>query len=155
MLTPIQRRRAGQNFTHALRLVMEAVDAAIAARTTSASVDESRVKQQVAKAVAQIPPAPGRTRRVLELAQGIADKLSPVDMCLLGTGIGLRQRSLLLETLEYRLRNAAVRQAIDMQIIETQAAMEVPNLETPDWPDFLRLLAALLLIVAEIWDMFI
>jgi hypothetical protein len=33
--------------------------------------------------------------------------------------------------------------------------MEVPNLETPDWPDFLRLLAALLLIVAEIWDMFI
>lgn len=154
MLSPQRRRHAATTFCHALRLVMDAVDVSVSANTDGKTIDETKVKQRVGQLMETMSNGPGRKRAVVEIANKIAERLSPVDMVLLGTGCPLRHRELLLQTLENRIRNAHVRQVIEMQIAETTAAAERSYATTPDWPDYLRTLAALLMIIAEIWEWF-
>lgn len=157
MLTPQRRRSAATNFCQALRLVLDAVDAAVdqaSAASDGRTIDEAALKKNVVQSVATVTRGPGRKRVLVDIANKIADRLSPVDMVLLGTGCPLRHRELLLQTLENRIRNAMNRQAIEIQIADTIAASERPYANAPDWPDYLRTLAALLLIIAEIWEWF-
>ncbi len=154
MQTPLRRNKAAADFVSALELVLETIDDSLAAESDGRGVNEIQVQRRLLSAAKKFHHSPLRRKNVVDIAKTIAERLSPVDVVLLGTGVCLRQRSLLLETIRNRIRNTPSREAIQFQHESVMAASTREYLETPDWPDYLRTLAALLLIIAEIWEWF-
>lgn len=152
METPLRRRTAAKQFVAAMKLVLETIDEAIDAESDGRSVQEVLIMQRVQGSAKLFHHGPGRKQQIVELAQKITDRLSPVDMVLLGTGACERQRQTLLQSLENRIANAPSKQAIEIQMAETLVASQRSYVNAPDWPDYLRAFATILRIIAEIWE---
>lgn len=159
MLRPPQfRRRMAKEFTAALQLVMNAVDDVIAevnqSHGNNGKLSPSAMREVKQLVEYRLIPGGITQSRVDRLAETLCQRLDEQELVFLGTGITLRNRELLLESITHRIHNAPIQSMFLEQRDQALEAMKKSNPQTPDWPEYLRTIAALLLILAEIWEWF-
>lgn len=151
MLTPHQRKHIARSVDSALELVLSEVD-----------------KQfQQAAGLSRTPSLPGMAQNIrrrfecgaqndvtLRIADLIAKQLSPEDFAELATGAATRKRremrGLLRTTIQKSRNKSDVTRERDR--FRTLSQQRDGAMGSMDWADYLRIMALLLNLIADIWD---
>lgn len=149
MRTPIIRRRAAKSFDAALRLVFSELDASM---DRFDAVALKRTPDVLSAHVLEGISAEGESLKSVQLAQEIVRRLKAVDLMLFASGAPLRHRDMLLSSVSNHIRQSAT--VTEILRFRDQVAMAAKKqyVRSPDWPDYLRALALILNIIADIWE---